>query len=72
MEEKAEFGDACPFSNFDLYDSKGFYDEDLARWKVEYCMDLDGLDDATNDEAFGGNHDSDDEEFGDEGSDHEE
>jgi len=59
-EDRADNQNNCPFTNDDLYNLQGFTENDLARWKVECCMDLDGLDDATNDEAFE-NDDSDEE-----------
>ncbi len=43
-EDKAENGDQCPFTNDDLYNLQGYSDEDVAQWKVECCMDMDGLD----------------------------
>ena len=51
-EDQADNPNECHFTNDDLNNLQGFTDEDVARWKVECCMDMDGLDDATDDEAF--------------------
>ncbi len=47
---QAENGNKCPFTNYDIFYLQGYSDEDVARWKVACCMDMDGLDISTTDQ----------------------
>lgn len=43
----------CPFINANLKDLGGFGENDIIEWKRRCSMDLDGIDESTNDTAFG-------------------
>ncbi len=50
LEDQAENGNKCPFTNYDIFHLQGYSDEDVARWKVAWYMDMDGLDISTTDQ----------------------
>ncbi len=54
IQEYMNYNNYCPLENADLYNLGGFTEAALREWKRRCHLDLDGMDDATNDLAFGG------------------